>query len=471
MKPRSGAVVLWLLAGAIALPWTAAQGQTKERTAGPAFPRAADVPGVSAALAADPPYRCLKNYYVDATGGNDSNPGTKARPWKTIQRADTLYRHIPHAGECINVLPGVYPIATPLILARGGDANAADGYVVYRSVVPQGAHLVAAEGLASHGNGDMIMLWAPYLIVDGFEVDGKALTPGHGIDGCAGGGQPIDIAHHFIAINNVVHDLGGAGLSTCTADHVIWRNNVVYNTSSTNRYQTSALSVWQPKALAPGSFRPTPWDDVRFGIVIAYNIAYDNGEGPAIPGEHTDGNGIIIDTTLGSAECAACGTPYPGNILVLGNVAYGNGGGGIHVFLSRNVTVANNTAYGNYRDRRNPGRPRGELSNIGSTNVDWINNIAIARPGDGVLAYDEPIVAAPLPGFEASGAWIRNITFGAPSTGRPSHPAATGNMIGVDPELASPEQGDFHPLPGSPAPNAGAPQSYLPGPAPNIGAY
>ena len=49
--------------------------------------------------------------------------------------------------------------------------------------------------------------------------------------GCAGGGGPVAIAHHFIAMNNVVHDLGGAGLSSCSAEYITWRNNEVYGTS------------------------------------------------------------------------------------------------------------------------------------------------------------------------------------------------------------------------------------------------
>jgi hypothetical protein len=310
------------------------------------FPTTADVPGVSATLSSSPPYHCVTNFYVDAIKGNDSDPGTQEKPWKTIQNADNGYPNVPTAGECVNVLPGTYPLTRTLILGHGGNRGSATGYVVYRSTVPQGAHLIAENGIAREGNGDLIMLYAPYIIVDGFEVDGnKNLTPGHGIDGCAGGGGPLAIAHHVIVVNNIIHDMGGAGLSSCTAEYILWRNNVVYNTSSTSPWQTSGLGVWKPQALAPGSYSPADWDKIEYRIEIAYNIARNNGEGPSIPGDHTDGNGIIIDTTMGSAQCPTCATPYPGKILVLGNLSYDNGGGGIHIFLSKDVTVANNTVY------------------------------------------------------------------------------------------------------------------------------
>jgi parallel beta-helix repeat protein len=428
-------------------------------------------PGLSRGLSAVPPYSCITNRYVDAVNGSDANPGTEAAPWKTIQNADNG-PNTPVSGECVNLLPGTYWIRSTIILRHGGNANTPAGYVVYRATVPQKAHIIAAAGLG--GNGDMLMLWAPYIMVDGLDVDGNSsLAAGSGIDGCAGGGSNTDIAHHFAAMNNIVHDVGGAGLASCTADYVTWEHNVVYNTSSTSSYQVSGIDLWQPEALAPGSYTPTLADDTPFGIKIAYNIAHNNSEGPTIPAPHTDGNGIIIDTTLGSSTCPTCGTPYPGNILVLGNLAYGNGGGGIHVFLSKNVTVAGNTVYNNYLDTLNPGTARGELSSGGSQDITWVNNIAIAVPGAGVLRGNRPIVSFPTFGkFLVSGSWTKNIAFGAAviSTRRSYVDPAT-NLVGVDPRLADPARGDFVPLPGSPAIGAGQPESYIPSLAPDVGAY
>jgi parallel beta-helix repeat protein len=438
--------------------------------AGPiVFSDASNLPGFSAALAAAPPYRCVTNRYIDPVRGNDANPGTQSKPWRTIQNADNGYPNTPTPGQCINVLPGTYRLAKTLILGHGGNSNTSIGYVVYRSATPHAAHLVADNGIETGGNGDIVMLYAPYLLIDGFDVDGnKRLTRGHGIDGCAGGGAPIAIAHHFIATNNIVHDMGGAGLSSCSADYITWRNNEVYGTSATNQYQASGISVWKPKA----SHAATP-EHAPFNITIAFNIIHDNMEGPSIVGTHTDGNGIIIDTTLNSADCPTCATPYPGRVLVLGNVAYNNGGGGIHVFLSRGVVVANNTVFNNYLDKQNPATPRGELSNVGSDDTLWINNIAIAHPGEGVLAYNQAITTLPMPGgFQDNAIWTRNLTFGGEVTSdaRSVVDRAT-NLLGVDPKLSDPEAARFTPTSASPALRAGLPAAYLPWAHPNIGAY
>jgi parallel beta-helix repeat protein len=411
---------------------------------------------------------------VDAVRGNDANPGTRGRPWKTIQSADDGYPNVPSAGECINILPGEYKLTQPLILGHGGDNSSPTGYVVYRSTTLRGAHLIAEDGIEKHSNGDLVMVTGPYVIVDGLDVDGnRNLTRGHGIDGCVGGGRPVAIAHHFIAINNLIHDMGGAGLSSCSAEYITWLNNEVYHTSATSLYQASGISVWKPRAVPISSVQRTELDMARFGIIIAYNLVHDNAEGAIIPGEHTDGNGIIIDTTLNSAKCATCDIPYAGNVLVLGNLSYNNGGGGIHVFLSKNVVVTNNTVFNNYRDVRNPAKHRGELSNIGSFNTEWLNNIAIARPGPGVLAFDEPITTLALPnGFQDGATFSHNLTFGAENTSDARADLnASNNLIGVDPKLVAPAAGDFRPLPGSPVVKAGSAAPYLPQGTPNIGAY
>jgi parallel beta-helix repeat protein len=215
---------------------------------------------------------------------------------------------------------------------------------------------------------------------------------------------------------------------------------------------------------------------VTYGIQISYNIAHDNLEGPAINWTHTDGNGIIIDTSYNcSSGPHACAgeTPYPGQILILGNVSYNNGGAGIQVFESQNITIANNTCYNNHVDTANPASARGELENAGSANVNFVNNVAIAVPGPGVLANNRPAVTFPLgSGYVDSGTWTRNITFGASNVSDPnSNITSSANLIGVNPKLVSPATGNFKPMPGSPTVRTGMPESYLPSKTPDIGAY
>src|SRR5262249_27056894 len=96
---------------------------------------AAEQPGPSAALLANPiysgiglVYTCVANYYVSTTG-SDSNPGTQAQPWATIQHADTLTRS---PGDCINVAAGTYTWTQTFLPTKGGNNAAPNGYVTYR---------------------------------------------------------------------------------------------------------------------------------------------------------------------------------------------------------------------------------------------------------------------------------------------------------------------------------------------------
>jgi hypothetical protein len=277
------------------------------------FPLAADTPGLSAALAASPPYSCVRNFYVNVNASNasDFNPGTLAQPWKTIYAAQggiddssTYGYNIAQPGDCINVLPGTYQLTYSIPLIAGGNTNTATGYVVYRSTVPQGAHIVPGPKFASNNAMDMFYVTTGYFIIDGFEIDGgnavatgtgtdggSAVTIGDGVDGCYAGGQKTySIAHHVVVINNIIHSMGGSGISSCNAEFIIWRNNVVYNTSSTSPWQKSGLDINGPQGLTVGtysagtsSYTPTAWDTATtYGIQILYNIVHDNVEGPAI---------------------------------------------------------------------------------------------------------------------------------------------------------------------------------------------
>jgi parallel beta-helix repeat protein len=90
----------------------------------------------------------------------------------------------------------------------------------------------------------------------------------------------------------------------------------------------------------------------------------------------TDGNNIILDTLSNSFNSFG---PYTGGVLVAFNVTYNSGGGGVHVFESSNVTVANNTCFNNYLDPYNSGSARACIDGWGGGN-SFFNNIAVAIP-------------------------------------------------------------------------------------------
>src|ERR1700734_4408158 len=76
------------------------------------------------------------SFYVSTTG-NDSNPGTQAAPWRTVQHAADVTR----AGSTVNVRGGVYEE----VVSLKASGNASDGFITFRSYPGETAILDAAH--------------------------------------------------------------------------------------------------------------------------------------------------------------------------------------------------------------------------------------------------------------------------------------------------------------------------------------
>ncbi len=208
------------------------------------LPAPAEAPGPSAALFAAPFYTCARNFYGVLTSGSDSNPGSAAQPWKTIQQADSPSRT---GGDCINVAPGLY--TADVLITHGGNAPTATGYVAYRCQTLDGCHILAPGsghlwGFSGGGN---------YVVVDGFELDGNnALAADGAADACIAtddatygqGSGPYNAGnstHHIWVLNNIVHHCNLAGISMAGKEYYYSIHNTVYHNAFTSGYQGSGI--------------------------------------------------------------------------------------------------------------------------------------------------------------------------------------------------------------------------------------
>jgi len=129
-------------------------------------------------------------YYV-SPGGSDTNRGTSAAPFRTIQKA----ADVAAPGETVIVRPGVYTGEGQIVsLDRGGAPGA---WITFRSE-PRG------EAVLDGRNGKSQEAWyfgrgVGYLRVEGFEI--RDLEE-HGFDFYGGGVHDIEI------IRNRVHHIG-----------------------------------------------------------------------------------------------------------------------------------------------------------------------------------------------------------------------------------------------------------------------
>jgi parallel beta-helix repeat protein len=369
-------------------------------------------------------------YYV-STNGSDTGSGTASSPWRTIGKAmDANLR----PGDEVVVRAGTYNESVTI----DKDGSAA-GYITLRSEVPGGARIVAPSGGA---NG--IDVLANYVAVDGFDVSGSAH---HGING-----QNV---HHVKVTNSVSHGNGASGISFAWSEFMTIEGNVTYKNASSGWF--SGISVYQSRNITGDT------STQGFRTIVKDNVSYDN---VTRTGAHTDGNGIIIDDFQSTQTSGYPNYTFP--TLVENNLVYHNGGKGIQVTWSDNVTVRNNTAWHNNQDTLNTGTWRGELSNSQSSNNTWINNIAVADPS--IDSDNRAIDHTSYGGYRNQNViWANNLTFNGTSGqasvrtdgGNAIPTTANGNLLGVDPKFVS-APGDFHLQSGSPAVDAGTSAYGLP---------
>ena len=115
-----------------------------------------------------------KAYYV-ATNGNDSNPGTIDRPWRTIHKAAYTLK----AGEGVLIRGGQYDISSPIIPSNSGSPNK---YIVYRAYLNEEV-VIRGNGSTSTG---ILLKGKSYisferLTVRNFQQGINCLAPGHHI--------------------------------------------------------------------------------------------------------------------------------------------------------------------------------------------------------------------------------------------------------------------------------------------------
>src|SRR6516225_7180270 len=268
-----------------------------------------------------------------------------------------------------------------------------------------------------------------YVQFDGSNLVGTTPTSSqfHGIGFSVFGdnGGTAVASHHVWLLNSIVHGFGQAGVGTVEGDyHYVIHNTIYDNANVQCDSQGSGFSAWEEHPI-PG-YTPTADDQNNpvfgswqvgssfFHVVVEYNVVYNNALtacGTASNPSDTDGNGIIFDQNASDTNPV----PYSAPMLAAFNVVYNNGGGGLHVNDSDNVTVANNTCYNNQLDPANQAAFRGCIDDNSGSGNTYINNIAVAIPTVTTDCSNNPPYTKfnnAIAGFPRSGAdnYLNNMT-------------------------------------------------------------
>lgn len=270
-----------------------------------------------------------------ATTGSDSNPGTQARPFKTINRAAALAK----PSTTVHVAPGAY---YGNVLTRVHGTSTAR--IRYVSDTKWGAKIIGT------GTEQMWRNDANYTDIVGFDISGPGrlgimnmasytLMQGNRVHhlkvsgGCTGaGGSGIVNANYSASdgdiIGNVIHDIGVPG--SCSGVQGIYSSNLRGKIMNNIVYRVSAwgIHLWH----------------AADKVTISNNTVFANGTASM-------GGGIVMGV----------GNSPGGRILtdtkVVNNLVYNNPYFGIYQYCSSGATclgsgnvVANNLVYGSSKN-------------------------------------------------------------------------------------------------------------------------
>jgi len=334
-------------------------------------------------------------YYV-APNGSDSNPGTKALPFKTIQRAaDTV-----DPGDTVIVEDGVYTMGAPhpscsrftavVCLTRGGTP---DKWTVFKSRNAWGAKIDGQNNRAQNGFR-FAASTANYLRIEGFDVYGM------GNDGSAAGFDVFNGGHDIQIMGNHIHHIGRFCVNTTNGNVGIYisQDNVLVEGNTI--HDIGRFGPGEGGCNPPNKF----WQNHDHGVyhsrgndvTIRNNIFYNHQHGWAIQAyPHTRARTTIVNNTFSGPN------PNQTGHIVL------NGGGEM-----RDIKIVNNIFH----------QPNGAAIDVGSaTFVDVVIS--------------------------------NNLTTAGRIIGRtnPAGMTTINNRLSTDPKFINPSAFDFRLLPDSPA--------------------
>ncbi len=271
------------------------------------------------------------SFYV-STNGNDSNPGSQAAPWRTIQHAADTAR----AGSTVNVRGGIYE---ELVSLRTS-GNASDGFITFRSAPGETAVLDAAHFTPSGRSAVFTIENKSYVRIEGFEIR-NFRTAEHRLTPL--GISVIGAGSHIELLRNNVHHIE----QTFTGRDAPGRGGngfgiAVYGTDAKTPISELVIDGNEVHHLKTGSSESLVVNGNVTNFRITHNVVHDNNNiGIDVIGfERT-----APDPALDQARDGVVSGNRVYNITSRGNPAYGNDensdgiyvDGGTRILIEQNV--------------------------------------------------------------------------------------------------------------------------------------
>ena len=268
-------------------------------------------------------------YYV-APNGNDSNPGTQAQPWQTIQKA----ANTAGAGSTVYVRDGIYHEMVTI----NHSGNQAQGYINFENY-PNESPVLDGTGLTISASASAAFLITnqSYISIQGFEIrnyitaDAQTLPAGIYITGKGS---------HLQLLNNRIHNIE----TNYTGNNGNAHGIGVYGTDSSEPISDLKIDNNQLYNLKLGASESMAINGNVTNFEVVNNSIHDNNNiGIDVIG--FEGNCPTTDCDQAREGLIKANTVY--NIVSAGNPAYGDAhsADGIYVDGGHNVTIEQNTVY------------------------------------------------------------------------------------------------------------------------------
>ncbi len=414
-------------------------------------------------------------YYV-ATTGSDSNPGTEASPFLTIQHA----ANVAVAGDTVLVHAGIYKE----LLRPPHSGNATQGYITFSSY-PGEVATIDGTGLGvPNGQWGLVTLSnASYVVVQGFELRNYKTRS---VNDVPVGVYVFGAGSNVQIVNNHIHNIETLAATTpkqCGSDAL---GLAIYGSSAPAAITNLVISGNELDDLRTGCSESMSIDGNVNGFAVTGNLVHDNdnigidaigfekvspdpaydqarngeirgntvynitsynnpdyGKQYAADGIYVDGGTIITieqnlvhNVDLGIELASEHKGHVTSFVVARNNVIYADNANGISIGgYSRgvggtsNCTIVNNTLYGN--DTRNTGSGEFQIqfnatNNVFENNIAYatrqgliVNNFTASATAPATLndnLYDSPLGAA-------NSIWVWN---GHTSTGFSAYQAESG---------------------------------------------
>jgi len=386
-------------------------------------------------------------YYV-APGGNDSNPGTLALPWETIDHAaQTLV-----AGDTVFIREGTYfEYVHP---ANSG--NTSSGSIVYMAY-PGEVPVIDGSGVTIPGNWNGLLSIAgkSYIVVDGLHIENAGTMNNHS-------GIRVDTSSDIVIRNCRTYDTMSSGIGVWESDEIVIDGNEVILASNGGTQECLTVATTNNFTICNNIVRDGGTDPAggegidakrgsNYGEIygnVVYNVeavgiyvdamAYDTGNIDVYCNE-------VYNTNASAFAISAEEGGLLHDVYFYNNIGYDcyftgltiSDWGGSSTHPMNNITVINNTFYGN--GTGNGFGPGIQLHNFDADNVTIRNNIT-SQNGYTQIYLQE----------YGTGLVVDYNLFYGDGT------ACGSNYIEANPEFVNPTGGNFHLQSDSPAIDEGS---------------